>query len=140
MTSLSLFSRYILFAVIATLVNLLTQRTVLMLSSFEHVLFFAIFVGTLVGLLVKYFLDSRWIFQRVKTSAQKQKRKFFFYTLTGIVTTAIFWGAEFSFWLIWQTEVMRELGAVLGLSVGYFAKFHLDSRYVFSNIKQRRSP
>ena len=25
---------------------------------------------------------------------------------------------------------MRELGAVLGLSVGYFIKYHLDSRYV----------
>ena len=139
MTHFSLFSRYILFAVIATLVNLFTQRTVLMLSSFEHVLFFAIFIGTLVGLLIKYILDSRWIFTQAKTSALKQKRKFLFYTLTGVVTTGIFWAAEFSFWLIWQTEVMRELGAVLGLSVGYLAKFHLDSRYVFSNVKLRQS-
>ena len=135
MTYSSLYIRYIVFALIAILVNLFTQRTVLRLSSFEHVLFFAVFVGTLVGLIVKYLLDSRWIFNSVKTSAQKQKKEFFFYTLTGIVTTALFWGAEFSFWLIWQTEVMREIGAVLGLGVGYYAKFHLDSRYVFSDIK-----
>ena len=50
----------------------------------------------------------------------------------GLVTTALFWGTETAFWLLWGTEAMRELGAVLGLSVGYVVKYNLDKRYVFS--------
>ena len=30
-----------------------------------------------------------------------------------------------------QTQLMREIGAVLGLTVGYIIKYHLDYRYVF---------
>ncbi len=51
----------------------------------------------------------------------------------GLVTTAIFWGTETAFWLIWGTDLMREVGAVLGLSVGYVTKYLLDRRYVFAD-------
>ncbi len=58
-------------------------------------------------------------------------RKFTLYTLMGLVTTAIFWGSETLFWIVWRTDAMRELGAVLGLAVGYMVKYNLDRRYVF---------
>ena len=32
----------------------------------------------------------------------------------GVVTTAIFWGTETAFWVIWHTDLAREAGAVLG--------------------------
>jgi putative flippase GtrA len=51
----------------------------------------------------------------------------------GLVTTAIFWGTETIFWLTWRTHAMRELGAVLGLVIGYTVKFHLDRRFVFTD-------
>ena len=56
----------------------------------------------------------------------------------GILTTLIFWGTETIFWLIWQNENMRELGAVLGLSLGYSIKYNLDKRFVFNQKKFRR--
>ena len=60
-------------------------------------------------------------------------KKFSLYTAMGLITTAIFWGTETVFWLIWQTDAMRELGAVLGLSVGYVVKYNLDRRFVFTD-------
>jgi putative flippase GtrA len=51
----------------------------------------------------------------------------------GIVTTAIFWITETAFWLHWQTEAMRELGAVIGLMIGYTVKYQLDRRFVFTD-------
>ena len=51
----------------------------------------------------------------------------------GLITTAIFWGMETTFWLIWHTDMMRELGAILGLTIGYVVKYHLDRRYVFTD-------
>jgi putative flippase GtrA len=51
----------------------------------------------------------------------------------GLVTTAIFWGTETAFWMIWHTGMMRELGAVLGLLVGYVVKYNLDRRFVFTD-------
>ncbi|MDJ0858172.1 MAG: GtrA family protein, partial [Dinoroseobacter sp.] len=54
------------------------------------------------------------------------------YTATGIITTLIFWGSESAFWFIWQTHAMRELGAVIGLTIGYVMKFNLDRLLVFA--------
>ncbi|MEL6702576.1 MAG: GtrA family protein, partial [Pseudomonadota bacterium] len=48
-------------------------------------------------------------------------------------TTMIFWGTETAFWLIWDTDIMRELGAVIGLSIGYVVKYNLDRRFVFTD-------
>ena len=50
------------FAVLATLANLGAQRVVLALLDVKGELAAAIFVGTGVGLVVKYVLDKRWIF------------------------------------------------------------------------------
>ena len=31
--------------------------------------------------------------------------------------------------------MMRELGAIIGLGVGYLIKYHLDRRYVFTDTR-----
>jgi len=129
--------RYAAFAVVATVANLATQRLVLALGA-ETVWLFALAVlaGTGVGLVIKYVLDKRWIFYDQSTD---HTRQFGLYTVMGLVTTAIFWGSETVFWLIWQTDLMRELGAVLGLSVGYVVKYKLDRRFVFTDLAPRAS-
>lgn len=53
----------------------------------------------------------------------------------GVVTTLIFWGSETMFWLVWQTDLIRELGAVLGLSVGYVVTYYLDHHHFFTNAR-----
>ena len=123
--------RYGAFAVLATLANLAMQRLVLSWGDSAAVFATAVAAGTIVGLVIKYVLDKRWIFYDAEVGLKAHGRKFTLYTVMGLVTTLIFWGSETAFWLIWKTDLMRELGAVLGLTVGYVVKFQLDRRYVF---------
>jgi putative flippase GtrA len=131
--------RYASFALLATLANLATQRLVLLAGQTPSHFGVAIAAGTIVGLLIKYIFDKRWIFYDTETGARAHGQKFTLYAGAGLVTTAIFWGAELAFWLIWQTDAMRELGAVLGLSVGYVVKYNLDRRFVFTDARLRAS-
>ncbi|MEZ5784755.1 MAG: GtrA family protein [Rhizobiaceae bacterium] len=133
MTLQTLILRYVAFAVVATIANLATQRFVLRFGDTGGHFAAAVAAGTIVGLVIKYVLDKRWIFYDVETGVKNHGRKFSLYTAMGLVTTAIFWGAETAFWLIWQTDMMRELGAILGLSVGYLVKYNLDRRFVFTD-------
>jgi putative flippase GtrA len=138
LSPLALVLRYAAFAVIAVVVNLATQRVVLGLpwASEGLALAAAIAAGTLTGLVVKYLLDKRWIFYDRETGVAAQSKQFGLYTAMGLVTTAIFWGTETAFWLIWKTDLMREAGAVLGLSVGYVTKYFLDRRFVFNRAER----
>ena len=124
--------RYTAFAVLATLVNLATQRLVLLAGESPGHFFAAVAAGTMTGLVVKYALDKRWIFFDSSTGVKAHGRKFGLYTVMGVVTTAIFWGTETLLWLVFQTHAMRELGAVIGLAIGYVTKYQLDRRFVFT--------
>lgn len=128
-------ARYVAFAVVATLVNLAVQRLVLAVMDGAGGFVMAVGFGTLAGLVLKYVLDKKWIFyDRHTTGVAAQGRQFSVYLLMGVGTTVIFWGSETVFWLVWQTDAMRELGAVLGLGVGYIVKYNLDRRYVFPQV------
>lgn len=133
MSRTELVLRYTVFAVLAVLANLAAQRLVLRLGDEAMHFVLAVLAGTMVGLVVKYLLDKRWIFHDTATGLAAHGKRFSLYTAMGLVTTAIFWGTETAFWLIWQTHLAREAGAVLGLTVGYVVKYHLDRRYVFTN-------
>jgi putative flippase GtrA len=133
LTHRKLILRYAVFAALATIANLAIQRFVLQFGETGVHLAGAIGVGTIGGLLIKYVLDKRWIFYDRETGIKNHTRKFSLYTAVGLVTTTIFWGTETAFWLIWQTEQLRELGAILGLSVGYIVKYNLDRRFVFTD-------
>ena len=135
MTTAQLIGRYTAFAILATLANLATQRLVLSLAEGSQGFVLAIGSGTVVGLFLKYFLDKRWIFFDTSSGIAVHGRKFTLYTVMGLVTTLIFWGSETTFWLVWQTDLMRELGAVLGLSIGFVVKYNLDRRYVFTDAR-----
>lgn len=133
MTSQTLVLRYAFFAVFATLANLATQRGVLWFGDSGTVFALAVAAGTFVGLVLKYILDKRWIFGDMSVGVKAHSKRFSLYTAMGLVTTAIFWSMETAFWLVWQTDPMRELGAVLGLSIGYVVKYNLDRRFVFTD-------
>lgn len=133
MTRTTLIWRYTAFAIVATVANLAMQRLVLAFGDSAAFFVLAVGMGTLVGLVIKYILDKRWIFQDTSTGVKAHSQKFMLYTVMGLVTTAIFWGTETAFWLIWKTDMMRELGAVLGLSVGYIVKYKLDRKFVFTD-------
>lgn len=123
--------RYIAFAIVASFANLLAQRIVLYINDTYIYFIMAVAVGTLVGLVVKYILDKYWIFYDLSKGVKAHSKKFMLYSMMGLLTTVIFWGFEAAFWIIWKTDFTRELGAMIGLSIGYIIKFNLDKRYVF---------
>lgn len=127
----SLIFKYCFFAILAILVNLYVQRLILNVEKYFFSLFFAIFLGTLAGLLLKFALDKYFIFYNYEKKIKNNSKMFFKYTFMGIFTTIVFWTIESVFWLIWKTEMMREFGAIIGLSIGYILKYRLDRKYVF---------
>ena len=123
---------YTFFAIISTFSNLITQRFIISFSQSNLFFLIAIFCGTLVGLFIKFFLDKKWIFFDKTSGLILQSRKFSKYSLMGILPTLIFWSTETIFWFLWNTENMREIGASIGLSIGYIIKYKLDNRFVFN--------
>ena len=124
--------KYTLFALLATLANLAAQAVVDRLYRGPWELWVAMAAGTLVGLVVKYILDKRYIFYYQTDSLAQDTGRFVLYSLMGVVTTLIFWGFEAGFDWAFGTQAMRYLGAVIGLAIGYFTKYHLDKRLVFA--------
>ncbi|QKX15655.1 GtrA family protein [Microbulbifer sp. YPW1] len=122
---------YTIFAALATLINICSQEFSLRVYAGAYSIPFSILVGTIVGLLVKYYLDKRYIFRIEGVSVHQDARLFTLYAVMGVFTTVIFWGAEFAFDLVFQSKPMRYLGGVIGLGIGYFMKYQLDKRFVF---------
>ena len=130
----TLIVRYSTFSVIAMAINLAVQRVIFNFIGDWIALPIALLMGTTASLIVKYSLDKRWIFHDPDSTIRSHARKFSLYTLMGSFTTLIFWGTETIFWLIWQNDLMREAGALIGLVIGYVVKYQLDLRYVFNDI------
>lgn len=130
MKRVTIAGRYVLFAVVATLANLGAQEAVIRLAPVAP-LALSILVGTVVGFAVKYILDKKWVFYDAFTTHREEARKISLYGLFSVVTTLVFWGFEVAFWMIWRTDVAKYAGAVMGLAIGYTAKFALDQTYVF---------
>lgn len=125
---------YTAFAAFATSANIAAQWLSHQLLPTAYALFGSMMVGTVVGLSVKYLLDKRWIFAFKVKNRTHELRAFFLYSVMGVITTAIFWGAELLFEHLFVSEAMRYAGAVIGLAVGYLMKYNLDKRFVFVNV------
>ena len=122
---------YIIFALIATAANIGAQDIAIRLYDGAGGIMLSIFIGTAVGLLVKYELHRRYIFCFQPKNRAHNQKTFLLYSAMGVLTTLIFWGFEWAFHLIFETKEMRYLGGVLGLAIGYVSKYHLDKRFVF---------
>jgi putative flippase GtrA len=122
--------RYGLFAMIATGANIGAQELAMRLSPVSP-LAVSILTGTLVGFAVKYVLDKLYVFSDAYGTHAEEARKVILYGAFSVATTIIFWSVEVLFWHVWQTTAAKYAGAVLGLAIGYAAKFMLDRRYVF---------
>jgi putative flippase GtrA len=131
LASTSLAISYGIFALIATVANIGAQDLLIRQYDGPWHIALSMVIGTGVGLVVKYWLDKRYIFRFQTTSVAHDTRTFSLYALMGLSTTAIFWGFEWGFHWAFETKEMRYLGGVIGLAIGYLSKYYLDKRYVF---------
>lgn len=122
---------YAILALIATAANIGAQELVVRNYSGAFDILVSVVLGTAVGLVVKYVLDKRYIFRFRARDAAHDGRTFALYTVMGLATTVIFWGFEFGFHHIFESKGARYVGGILGLAIGYLAKYHLDKRFVF---------
>jgi len=129
---ISLTLKYALFAFIATLVNMATQYVSFSVYGGALRLYVAMAFGTLAGLVVKYVLDKKYIFNYVVANRREDVRKFILYSLMGVFTTLIFWGFEIAFNALFSSAAAKYWGAAIGLAVGYTTKYQMDKKYVFT--------
>ena len=122
---------YIAFAIVATVANIGSQDLCTRIYAGEYPVVVSVFVGTAVGLIIKYLLDKKYIFQYQPKNLTHDTFAFTMYAGMGLLTTAIFWGFEFGFDQYFGTKSMRYAGGVLGLAIGYYIKYRLDKRFVF---------
>jgi putative flippase GtrA len=125
-----IFMRYVSNILISSLLNLASQEAVVRLVPLAP-LMASVLTGTMVGFLVKYLLDKRWIFLDSFADPAAELGKITVYGIVSIGTTLLFWASELGFWYLWQTIEAKYLGAALGLSIGNWIKYLLDKRYVF---------
>ena len=125
-----MFVRYVVFAVIATLANLATQEAVIRTAPVAP-LTLSILMGTVAGFVLKYLLDKKWVFDDGYDGHRQELQKITLYGAFSVLTTLVFWGFEVAFWTIWRTDFAKYTGAVIGLAIGYAAKFVLDRTFVF---------
>lgn len=125
--------RYVLFAVVSTIVNLLFQYISFTFYNGFLSLYVAMFFGTLAGLILKYILDKKYIFYHKPKNKKDDGKKFLLYSLMGLFTTFIFWGFEIGFDFIFESERAKYIGAIIGLSIGYIVKYFLDKKFVFKD-------
>lgn len=132
---MALVARYALFALVATLVNILVQDMAGRAYTGPFELYLAMGAGTLAGLVVKYVLDKKYIFFHKTAGLGDDSRKFLLYSFMGVFTTLVFWGSEVGFDFVFGSKAMRYAGAGIGLGLGYWMKYRLDKRFVFVGAK-----
>jgi len=141
---------YMAFAGVAIAVNVVTQGVTALATigvlgpaveirifSFELWYFFALGAGTVAGFVFKFLADKFIVFgEKVVTAASKKTAlQLVVYFLFAILTTAIFWGTETLFKLLWSDLYL--VGGVIGLAIGYSLKFVLDRKFVFIDTEGR---
>ena len=130
---------YALFAAVATLVNLASQWGTLNAAAtlgfaWGATLVPALIVGTGAGLVVKYVLDKRYIFDDQSRGVSAHAKRFSLYTMMGLFTTGIFWATELLFAVFDPTGKLIYIGGAIGLTIGYVTKYYLDRRFVFTPV------
>lgn len=125
---------YSLFAAIAIAANLASQAAVGMIDHSRFSFWSALIVGTGVGLVLKYLLDKKFIFQAHHISQPAEiGRSFLRYAATGLLTTGVFWGLQLAFHHgLPGLPAAKYVGGGLGLIIGYVWKYRLDRQFTFA--------
>jgi len=102
-------------------------------------LYIALLFGTLGGLICKYLLDKKYIFSHTTKNNKENFKDFLLYSLTGALITSVFWISEILFDRIFEHDLAKYIGAVIGLTIGYTTKYHLDKHYIFNRTNNEQA-
>jgi putative flippase GtrA len=122
---------YALIAAIATLANVGCQALSIALYHGPYRIAVSVLIGTAAGLPIKYLLEKRHVFGFETKSLTQDSRLFIVYSFFGVFTTAVFWITEYVFHIAFGTDLLRYVGAVMGLTLGTILRYQLDKRFVF---------
>ena len=100
---------YALVSAVATACNLLTQAASMALYQGPHAIALSVLAGTASGLPVKYALEKRFVFLFKANDLAHDTRLFVLYGFMGVFTTAVFWGVEYAFHVLFGSDAMRKL-------------------------------
>ena len=128
---------YTCFAGISTVINIGTQILSNTLYSGPYAVELSIIAGTAAGMPLRYFLEKKYVFLFKSESIAHDGQLFVLYSFMGVFTTAMFWGVEYAFHLLFQSDTMRYVGGVIGLAIGFYVKYLLDKRFVFVSGNRR---
>jgi len=132
-TALSIGSLYTLIAVFSILINISSQMASIWFYRGPFAIEISILVGTVIGLPSRYFLEKHYVFSFKSKNIVHDGKLFLTYSFMSLNTTGIFWVTEYAFHLLYSSEIMRYIGGVIGLAIGFYLKYHLDKKYVFVN-------
>lgn len=136
-TAFSIAALYTGFALLSTIINIGSQMLSIWVYAGPYSIELSILVGTATGLPLRYLLEKKYIFEFQSQNLIHDSKLFVLYSFMGVITTAIFWGTEYAFHLIYATDTMRYIGGVIGLSIGFYVKYQLDKKFVFvSNLEK----
>jgi len=120
---------YAAFCALAITVNLGLQLIASRWLGFGY--WMSLVIGTGGGLVFKYVLDRNYVFRARDVGAAKDVGRFLVYARFGLLTTGIFWTAEWVGHVSTGGEAGRYVGGGLGLCIGYALKYWMDRRWVF---------
>lgn len=126
--------KFTFIAIIAILFNIGFQYLFLTIFNKDsiEILYIAMILATGFTLLLKFWLDKKYLFEFKFNKLSNLSKKFSLYSINGIFTTILFWIIETIFYLIFENKIMVLFGAFLGLSIAYVVKYYLDKKIVFT--------
>jgi putative flippase GtrA len=130
-TAISIAVLYSLFAAFSTAINIGAQMLSIWAYTGPYTVEVSILIGTAAGLPLRYLLEKRYIFAFTSNNIVHDGQLFVLYSFMGVFTTAIFWGVEYAFHLVFATDTMRYVGGMVGLAIGFYVKYQLDKKFVF---------
>jgi len=132
MIGVSIALRYAFFAALSTGTNIGVQRLTGIFTSGSYSIYVQMLAGTAAGVVVKYYLDKRYIFYYRAHTRRHEAYTFVLYTSLSVVTTLVFWITELLFHRFFEFNGSEYIGALIGLTLGYSLKYRLDKRFVFT--------
>ena len=113
------------------------QTTSISAYSGFYALEVSLLIGKVLGLLLSYLLKKCYVFSIKWNNILHDGKLFMLYSLMGIFITVIVWGVKYIFYLIFTSGMIRNVGKVIGLAIGFYLKYQLNKKFVFLVVKSK---